>query len=103
MSRYFDRGEASKIIEISGQLSVILIDRLGQEDAYGSIECAKNIILIDGGGNVVWQVSSDFDSDGGAFTNVNYAEGKLQGYRWDGGMYDIDLKTGKANPVLLVK
>lgn len=103
MSRYFDKSEASKIIEISGRLSVVLIDRLGQEGTYGSVECARNIFLIDGGGNVIWQVSSDFDSDGGAFTNITCSDGRLQGYRWDGGMYEIDLKTGKAEPGLLMK
>lgn len=103
MSRYFDRSEATKIIRMPGRLSVVLIDRLGREGIYGVVECARNIFLIDGAGDVVWQVSSDFDSDGGAFTNIILAEGRLQGYRWDGGMYDIDLKTGRAEPNLFMK
>lgn len=103
MNRYLDKNEASKIIELSEKLRVILVDRLGQGDVYGSIECARNIFLIDNEGNIIWQVSSDFDFDGGAFTNITFADGRLQGYRWDGGMYEIDLTTGKAEPGLLMK
>jgi hypothetical protein len=103
MNRYLDKNEASQIIELSDKLSIILIDRLGRDGVFGSIECARNIFLIDNEGGVVWQVSSDFDSDGGAFTNVTCADGRLQGYRWDGGIYEIDLTTGKAEPSLLMK
>lgn len=103
MSKRVDEGLALKVVVISELLRVALIDRLGQEEVYGRIECARNIFLIDTEDNVVWQVSSDFDYDGGAFTNITFTEGRLQGFRWDGGMYDIDLKTGKAEPGLLMR
>ncbi|WP_283190196.1 hypothetical protein [Pseudomonas sp. PMCC200344] len=103
MSKHIDKKLASKIISASESLKVVLIDRLGQEGLYGPSECARNIYLIDDGDNVIWQVRSGFDSDGGAFTNITFTDGRLQGYRWDGGMYDIDLNTGKAEPGLLLR
>jgi hypothetical protein len=93
MSKHIDKKPASKIISASESLKVVLIDRLGQEGLYGPSECARNIFLIDDGDNVIWQVRSDFD----------FTDGRLQGYRWDGGMYDIDLNTGKAEPGLLLR
>ncbi|WP_221174471.1 hypothetical protein [Pseudomonas fluorescens] len=103
MSQYIDKSVASQIIELSTELSVILFDRLGQDGVFGSVECARNIFLIDREGNVVWQVTSDFDSNGGPFTNIICVGGRLQGYRWDGGMYEVDLATGRAEPSLLLK
>ncbi|MEA9997411.1 hypothetical protein QN382_23060 [Pseudomonas sp. 10B1] len=47
MKRYLDKSGASQIIELSAELAVILFDRLGQDGIYGSIECARNIFLID--------------------------------------------------------
>ncbi|MDD0968533.1 MULTISPECIES: hypothetical protein [Pseudomonas] len=103
MTKVVDLDKVSKTIEISESLTLVLIDRLGQEALHGSIECARNIYLLDEAGQVVWQVVSDFDTDGGAFTNIILSDGRIQAYRWDGGMYDIDVETGKAVPGLLVR
>ncbi|MFJ4145285.1 hypothetical protein [Pseudomonas sp. NPDC089734] len=103
MIHHFDKSKASKVLEISKVLSVVLIERLAQESIRGRTEDAKNIFLIDGNGSVIWQVSSDFDSDGGPYTNIFYSDGRLQGYRWDGGIYDIDLESGVAVPNLFLR
>ncbi len=65
MTRVIEMDAVSKAIAVSELFSVVLLDRLGQEALYGSKECSSNIFLVDNVGNVVWQVSSDFDSDGG--------------------------------------
>jgi len=103
MTRVIEPDTVLKAIAVSELQNVVLLDRLGREALLGSVECARNIFLIDGSGGVVWQVSSDFDSDGGAFTNIFVEEGQLKAYRWDGGSYDIDFETGRAVPSRLLK
>ena len=70
MNRVIELNSISKVIPVSDLRSVVLLDRLGQEALYGLMECARNVFLIDDAGSVVWQVSSDFDSDGDPFTNI---------------------------------
>jgi hypothetical protein len=67
------------------------------------MECARNVFLIDDAGSVVWQVSSNFDSDGDPFTNIFMEGGQLKAYRWDGGSYSVDAQTGRAVPDQLLK
>ncbi|BBP70405.1 hypothetical protein PHLH6_24090 [Pseudomonas sp. Seg1] len=103
MTRVIEMDAVSKAIAVSELFSVVLLDRLGQEALYGSKECSSNIFLVDNVGNVVWQVSSDFDSDGGAFTHIFVEGGQLKAYRWDGGSYNLDFQTGRAVPSQLLK
>lgn len=37
--------KTSKVIKVAESLSVVLIDRLGQEALFGELECASNIYL----------------------------------------------------------
>ncbi|MFP0197884.1 MULTISPECIES: hypothetical protein [Pseudomonas] len=90
--------KTSKVIKVAESLSVVLIDRLGQESLFDEAECSRNIYLIDEAGRRVWQVFSDFDAHAGPFTNIILNERGLKGYRWDGGMYEIDIETGRAVP-----
>jgi len=90
--------KTSKVIKVAEFLSVVLIDRLGQETLFGEVECARNIYLMGEVGRRVWQVFSDFDAHAGPFTNIIFNEGILKSYRWDGGMYEIDVETGRAVP-----
>lgn len=82
---------------------IVLLDRAGKRDAYSKEERARNIVFLDVRGRVVWQVSSRFDSDGGPFTRIARENKKLVAYRWDGGMYEIDVGTGEAVPTSLAK
>src|SRR6516225_7508310 len=90
--------EVAKRVDLPNGLVVVLLDRLGQEHRYERAECARNIFLVDSKGGVVWQVETSFDVDGGPFTNILYRDGELKGYRWDGGMYRIDVSTGRGLP-----
>lgn len=103
MTRYIDWNEVSVKLDMPSGLSVVLLDRLAKEAVYGAIECARNIFLVDATGKVIWQVESDFDEDGDPFTNVFHEAKEIRGYRWDGGMYKIEVGTGRAVPVLLAK
>jgi hypothetical protein len=107
MISYIDLNEVAKKIDLPDGLSLVMLDRLAKESIFGPIECARNIFLVDVTTKIVWQVHTDFDANGGPFTNV-FLDGNLdgnvvKGYRWDGGMYEIDLKNGKGVPVLLMK
>lgn len=103
MTQYIDLNEIAKKIDLSGGLSLVLLDRLAKENIYGHLECARNIFLIDAAAKIVWQVHTDFDPDSGSFTNIFLDGNEIKGYRWDGGMYAIDLKNGKGVPTLLIK
>jgi hypothetical protein len=103
MNKHINLSEKSKQLNHLSGGHIVLIDRLGMQEKFGQLECARNIYLVDQNGAVMWQVNSDFDSDGGPFTNVLDDLGELKAYRWDGGMYKIDLNTGFAIPILLTK
>jgi hypothetical protein len=103
MIKYIDLTAIEKEIELSGGVTLVLLDRLAKEDIYGQLECARNIFLVDATSKIVWQIQTDFDSNGGSFTNIFADDGGVKGYRWDGGVYEIDLKSGKGVPALLQK
>ncbi len=103
MINHIDLTAIKKKIELSGGVTLVLQDRLAKEDIYGQLECARNIFLVDATSKIVWQIQTEFDSDGGSFTNIFADVGGVKGYRWDGGVYEIDLKSGKAIPILLQK
>lgn len=105
MTRYIDVNAVEKKIDLAGGLSLVLLDRLAKESIYGPLECSRNIFLIDSAAKIVWQVQTDFDSDSGSFTNIfqDEDENQIKAYRWDGGVYEINLKNGKGVPSLLMK
>lgn len=103
MIRHIASNEVSKRIDMKAGASIILLDRLAKEPLHGRTECSRNIFLVDLFGKVVWQIESDFDNDGGPFTNIIFNDGVAKGYRWDGGIYEIDLETGRATPLSLAK
>lgn len=103
MTQYVDINAVEKRIDLAGGLSLVLLDRLAKESIYGQLECARNIYLIDSAAKIVWQVQTDFDSSSGSFTNIFVDDNGIKGYRWDGGVYEINLKNGKGVPALLMK
>src|SRR4051794_3720275 len=103
MIRNINMQEVMKKIDLQNGSSVVLLDRLSKETTYGHMECARNIFLIDIVGKVIWQIESDFDADGGPFTNIIADDMGIRGYRWDGGTYRIELNNGHATPDALLK
>ena len=95
--------DVTKSLDLPNGSRVVLLDTLGKKEILGAIECARNIFLLDSSGLTLWQVSSDFDRDGDPFTNVVYENEELSAYRWDGGMYKIDMNSGKASPAILTR
>lgn len=102
MSSIKNKAEMSTQID-PGRQTIVLLDRLGMQRQFGVQECDRNIFLITADGQTVWRVTSDFDDDGGPFTNVMFDDGRLTAYRWDGGLYEIDLIDGHASPLSLSK
>ena len=83
---------------------VVVLELFGMENSYGKVECARNVYRLGKNEEPVWQVKSDFDSEGNPFTNITLnQEGSLVAYRWDGGTYVIDKENGYASPFLLLK
>lgn len=83
---------------------IVVFDRLGMESTYGKIECARNVYLLGRNCELVWQVVSDFDSEGNPFTHITLnTSDSLIAYRWDGGVYIIDKESGFATPCSLLK
>ena len=103
MTRYINLQEVEKKIDLQDGSILVLLDRLAKESIYGRLECAKNIFLIDLSGAVIWQIETDFDVDGGTFTNIFVENAQIKGYRWDGGAYLIDIRNGRATPLSLLK
>lgn len=103
MNSFFNIDDAKVKIGLPDGARLILLDRLAKEVIYGPLECARNIFLIDKDEKVIWQVSTDFDSNGGSFTSLYIDEDVIKGYRWDGGVYVISLSNGKGVPAQLVK
>lgn len=103
MSQYIDVNQVDKKLDLQHGFSLVLLDRLAKEDVYGSLECARNIFLVDSSAKIVWQIRTDFDANGGAFTNIFADEDGVKGYRWDGGTYEINLESGRGVPAVLLK
>lgn len=83
---------------------VVILDRLGMENIYGKEECARNLYRLSKSEEPIWQVTSDFDSEGNPFTNITLNnDSSLVAYRWDGGAYTIDIESGFASPFLFLK
>jgi hypothetical protein len=103
MNKCIDINQVDKKINLPGGFSLVLLDRLAKESIYGQLECARNIFLVDAASEIVWQIQTDFDADSGSFTNIFLDENGFKGYRWDGGIYEINLQSGKAAPALLIR
>jgi hypothetical protein len=95
--------DVTKRLDLPDGNQIVLLDTLAKKQGLGPVECARNILLLGPDGHTIWQVSSDFDSDGDPFTNVIYENGELRAYRWDGGMYKIDMRSGRASPNVLAR
>lgn len=82
---------------------IVLYDRLDPK-IFSDEEAARNVYKLDFSGNIIWQVSSKSDERGAPFTGIRIDEdGKLMAYRWDGGLYEIDIETGFATPKILMR
>lgn len=78
---------------------VIVVDRSIRSNHVKMNERSRNVYLLDSKNNMVWQIRTDFDDEGMAFTNVFIdVDGSLSAYRWDGGTYHIDINNGYATP-----
>jgi hypothetical protein len=93
--------EIKKEFHLKNGDRLVLIDRMAMEKTYGKLECARNIYLIGQAGDIIWQIHSNFDDEGAPFTNLSVNNDMISAYRWDGGTYTIDAKTGFAVPAIL--
>lgn len=93
----------TKSLDLPDGNHIVLLDTLAKKQELEPVECARNILLLDSDGRTIWRISSDFDNDGDPFTNVIYEYGELRAYRWDGGMYKIDMHSGRASSNVLAR
>lgn len=103
MTKYVTFEICAKQLQLPNGTFIVLVDTLGKPSKVLPVANAQNIFCIEKTGKVIWQVFSDFDSDGGPFTNIFESGGEIFAYRWDGGTYAIDLTMGRAIPRALQK
>lgn len=91
-------------LEIKGGNKIVVYDRLAKESIYGVEQCARNVYFLTKELKIVWQIRSDYDAEGDPFTNITINEnGDILAYRWNGGSYLIDERTGFATPYGFLK
>jgi hypothetical protein len=95
-----DLREILDSIDLSDGRRIVVLSWSGKK----GIDITRNLYLVGVDGDLIWRVSSKFDTDAGPFTKIeSYEDGNLSANRWDGGVYDIDMKTGFATPVAFKK
>ena len=97
-----DLKEVTQQIELPDGSRIILCDRLGKKE-FSNGEKARNVFLVGPDDQLIWQIRSKFDHEGNPFTNINKENEKFLAYRWDGGEYLIDLPSGFATPLQLIR
>lgn len=90
---------AKKVIDMPDGRKLLLFGWETEKDEYPT---SRNIYMMHNG-DVVWRVRSDFDEDGGRFTNIWMEGCNIHAYRWDGGEYGINPDNGFATPLRLLK
>jgi hypothetical protein len=103
MTDRLNNAEISSQVDLPSGGKIILLDRLAKEHLYSKEEMARNIFKINKIGHLEWQIQSDFDAEGQPFTRLHYDNGKVTAYRWDGGVYVINIETGDAKLRILMR
>lgn len=89
-------------LDLPGGDNVVLVnwERLNDETSQ-----QRNVFRLNDRGEVVWQVGNYRPMPGkSTFTNIYFDEhGKLLGYNFDGGEYEIDAGTGAVGRSHLLK
>ncbi len=88
------------VLDDGGELALFHHDNLESEE-----EKKRNIFRLDGEGEIVWQVGEYDGADGvETFTGlIAIADGVLQAFNFNGGVYGIDIGTGVCRPLGLIK
>ena len=103
MTTKIDAQEITSQLNLRDGTRIVLLYRAEKKDRYSLQELNRNVFRLGGNDQIIWQIKSDFDAKGGRFTGIEYREGKVTAYRWDGYRYEIDLETGNARPLRLEK
>ena len=98
-----DFHDVKKQISVEDGRRLVLVDRLAMQKRHGNLECARNIYLMDSADAVIWQIHSRFDEEGVPFTGLVCEGGTIRAYRWDGGLYSVDMVSGFATPEVLAR
>ncbi|MDF7666471.1 hypothetical protein PT273_01165 [Orbaceae bacterium ESL0727] len=92
-----------KMITVNANSQLVLIDGFDPIFDGKPSEKSRNIFLINSKQEVIWRIFSKNDNFGDSFTNIYEENRQFKAYRWDGGQYDINIKTGEAIPGKLLK
>lgn len=103
--RTINSSKIGKEISLADGSRIVLLDMLMAPPTASDIEVERNVYKISPRGDTLWQI----DVGPGVyprtpFTGIYFDDDAiLNGYRWDGTLYAIDLATGKATPIALIK
>ena len=81
--------------------SVRIVDMLSAPKSTPAHEVSNNVFRIAADGTTMWQIDAgEGVGERCPFTGLVIRDNqKVLGFRWDGGIYAIDLETGKAKYV----
>ena len=102
MSEIADSHESATGIDVSKTLpcsdgQVVLLDYYQASQS----KIRANLRRLTSTGDLVWAASPP--NPGDLFTNVDYRDGRLVAWTWEGFMITIDLETGKPLEALFTK
>lgn len=91
---------AKIVLPYTGGKKILLLEWSVKNNTYLN---GKNIYMIHNN-NIVWEVSSDRDTDwNGPFTNVWLENDEIHAYRWDGAEYIVNPENGIAIAIRFLK
>ena len=82
---------------------LILTDESTEQDGEKTTYEPRDIYKYKKNGEFIWKIKSRNDWDGNSFTNIIIKNGKFIAYRWDSGVYEVDIDKGIANPLYLAR
>ena len=91
-------------VELDDGSRIVALDEPEPTDPEQYLAYSNNVFRYAPDGSVTWQIDAGKGVGGVApFTGLEIRDGELLGYRWDGGLYAIDVASGKTRYLYLAK
>ena len=92
-------------VELDDGSRIVALDEPEPTDPEQYLAYSNNVFRYAPDGSVTWQIDAGGPFDRPApFTGIGFEEnGELTAFRWDGGVFAIDVDTGKARYLYFAK